>query len=159
MAAWTRGEHPRALTLLEESLALYRDVGDRRGTARLLAQQGLVTLYQRDYARAAERCRESMALLYQASDPWVVARYLPVLAGAVFGQGQAEQAAVLFGAAAALRGRLGAPPPPIVRASHDRTVAGVRAALGEECFTAAWATGAAMDCDEAIAYALRARSD
>jgi hypothetical protein len=118
-----------------------------------------VALYQRDHARAAALCRESLTLFHQAGDLWAIGRYLPVLAGASFGQERPEQAARLFSAAAALRERLGTPLPPVVQSGHDRAVTAVRASLGENAFAAAWAEGQSMTAEEAVAYAIRANSE
>ena len=106
-------------------------MGDRRGIARLLGNQSFVALHWQDYARAAALCRESLELQLEAGDSWAIGRYLPVLAGVAFAQGQPERAVRLFGAAAALRERLGALLPPIVRSGHDRTIAALCTALGE----------------------------
>ncbi|MGH2600647.1 MAG: ATP-binding protein, partial [Dehalococcoidia bacterium] len=132
MRAWVQGDGDRALTLLEESLALYRDRGESRSIARLLGNQGVVALSQRDPVRAATLCRESLAVYRASGDTWGIGRYLPVLAGALFAQGQPERAARLYAAGVALRDRLGTPLPPVVQPSHDRTVAAIRAALGNE---------------------------
>jgi non-specific serine/threonine protein kinase len=152
MEAWVQGEPERAMSLLQEGLTLYREVGDRRGIARLLGNQSFVAVQRSDYERATTLCRESIALYHESGDAWAVARYLPVLAAASFGQGQPQLAARLFGAAAALRDRLGATLPPFVRANHDRTVAAVGAALGEKSFAVAWAEGRAMPPETAIAW-------
>ncbi|MGH2599843.1 MAG: ATP-binding protein, partial [Dehalococcoidia bacterium] len=154
MAAWARGEHDRAPALLKESLTLYREVGDQRGVARLLGHQSVVALYQRDYARAAVLCRESLALYQELGDRWTIARYLPVLAGAAFGQRQPVRAARLFGAAAAMRRSLSAALPPVVRQTHDRTVAAVHAVLGDGPFQAAWSEGQDASLEATIACAL-----
>ncbi|MGH2587895.1 MAG: ATP-binding protein [Dehalococcoidia bacterium] len=151
IAEWTRGDHARAIALLQESLTFYRETGNRRGVARLLANQGFLALSQREYARAATLSRESLALYRDSGDTWAIGRYLPVLAGALFAHGQPEPAARLFAAAAALRERLGTPLPPVVQATHDRTVAAVRVALGDET---AWTEGQAMSPEAAVAYAL-----
>jgi predicted ATPase/DNA-binding transcriptional regulator YiaG len=154
IAAWVRGDHSEALTLLEESLTLYRSIGDRRGVARLLGNQALAALYQREYARAATLCCECLALHRELNDPWTIARYLPVLAGAVFGLGDPARSAHLFGAAAALRERLGGTLPLTFQSSHDRTVAAVRSVLGEQTFEQAWSAGQSMSWNAAVAYAL-----
>jgi non-specific serine/threonine protein kinase len=154
MMAWLRGEHERGAALLEESLALHRGVGERAGIARLLGYQSVVALFGRDYARAGALSRECMTLYREAGDVWAIGRYLPVLAGVVFARGQAERAASLLAAAAALRERLGAPLPPAFQSSHDRTIAAVRRSLGEPAFVAAWAAGAAMPIEDALAEAL-----
>jgi hypothetical protein len=112
-----------------------------------------VACARRDYARAAALGREGLALFRVVGDTWEIGRYLWVLAGAAFGQGRPERAARLFGAAAAVRERFGAPLPPLFRPPHDAAVAAVRAALGEPAFAAAWAAGHAMSLDEVAADA------
>jgi hypothetical protein len=67
---------------------------------------------------------------------------------------QLERAARLCGAAAALREAIGAPLSAAERTDFDRTVAAVRAALGEEAFAAVWACGQALPLEQAIAEAL-----
>jgi hypothetical protein len=66
----------------------------------------------------------------------------------------AERAARLWGAAEALRERLGAPLPPNERAEYEREVAAVRQALGAEGFAVAWAAGRSLTEEQAGAYAL-----
>ena len=66
-------------------------------------------------------------------------------------------AARLFGAAHAIRQRSGEVHFPMYQAGHDATVTAVRNALGQEDFDAAWAEGAALSTQEAIAYAQRGR--
>ena len=69
-------------------------------------------------------------------------------------QGQAERAARLFGAAAALRAAHGIVLRPCDHALHERTLAAARGLLGGEAFAAAWAAGQALSQDGAIAEAL-----
>ena len=69
---------------------------------------------------------------------------------AAFEQGQPERAATLFGAAAKVRERLGAPLPPVFRPPHDSAVAALREALGEPAFAMAWANGQTLSIDEAV---------
>ena len=52
------------------------------------------------------------------------------------------------------RHRLGAAVPPWERPAHERRVAAVRVALGEEAFTAAWAAGAALPPEVIMAEAM-----
>jgi hypothetical protein len=73
--------------------------------------------------------------------------------------GQPVRAAQLFGAAEGLRARIGALGQPSERAVYEESVASVRAALGENAFSAAWAEGRAMTLEQAIAEAECWRSD
>jgi non-specific serine/threonine protein kinase len=156
MRAWLRREYDRAAALLEEALALYREEGERQGMARIFGYQSLAALYARDYDRATALNRECLTLYRTAGEVFGVGRYLPVLAGVLFGQGQPERAARLFAAAAALRERLGVQLPLAMRSAHDRAVASVCAALGDADFMAAWAAGQALSMDEAVDEALAA---
>jgi ATP/maltotriose-dependent transcriptional regulator MalT len=70
-----------------------------------------------------------------------------------------REAARLFGAADALRQRMGAVRFKIYDAEHDTAVATLRNALGEADFESAWAEGAELSTDEAIAYAQRGRGE
>jgi DNA-binding CsgD family transcriptional regulator len=76
------------------------------------------------------------------------------LAWAANAEGQPVLAARLFGAAAALRERLGAAPWPAWLAEHEQNATATRACLGEERFEVAWAAGRALALDAAIAEAL-----
>ncbi|BBY04159.1 helix-turn-helix transcriptional regulator [Mycobacterium seoulense] len=66
-----------------------------------------------------------------------------------------EHAARLFGAAEALRRRHGEVRFKAFQASYDASLAKTREALGQQAFEAAWAEGAGLSTDEAIAYAQR----
>jgi class 3 adenylate cyclase len=70
---------------------------------------------------------------------------------------QAERAARLFGAAAALRVALGTPRPPAEYEDYESHVAATGEQLGAEGFAVAWADGWAMTQAQAIAYALKER--
>jgi hypothetical protein len=85
----------------------------------------------------------------------VVAAALEEAAALAATLGRAQRAARLYGAAAALRAAKGVPLPPYLRAAHDGTVTGVRAALGD-AFAAAWAAGKALPLEQAVAEALEA---
>jgi hypothetical protein len=65
-----------------------------------------------------------------------------------------ERAARLWGAAERLRTALGCRSAPAARATYERAQKIARAQLGEDDFTAAWAAGAALSLDQAIAETL-----
>src|SRR5262249_5227198 len=77
------------------------------------------------------------------------------LAAVTVAQAQPERAARLFGAAERLREEIGACVPRAERADHERSVAAVRTALGEEAFAAAWAAARALSLEQAVAFALQ----
>ncbi|MGC1150688.1 helix-turn-helix transcriptional regulator, partial [Mycobacterium sp.] len=70
-----------------------------------------------------------------------------------------QEAARLFGAAAASRERMGAVRFKIYDAGYEASVASLRDAMGKNDFDSAWAEGAALSVEEAIAYAQRGRGE
>ncbi|PIB76048.1 helix-turn-helix transcriptional regulator, partial [Mycobacterium celatum] len=81
---------------------------------------------------------------------------LGTLAG---GTSSHREAARLFGAAHAMRQRMGVVRFKVWDADYEASVAALRDAMGEKDFDAAWAEGAALTTEEAIAYAKRGRGE
>jgi DNA-binding CsgD family transcriptional regulator len=71
--------------------------------------------------------------------------------------GSHREATRLFGAAHAIRLRIGAVRFKVWDAGPEASVATLRDAMGEKDFESAWADGAALSTEEAIAYARRGR--
>ena len=70
-----------------------------------------------------------------------------------------QQAARLFGAAEAFRQRMGIVRFKVHQAGYEASVAALRDAWVRQDFDAAWAEGAALSTEEAIAYAQRGRGE
>jgi predicted ATPase len=149
-----RGDNTAAQAALEESLAIFRQLGLKRGTASSLLHLAIVVQSQGDLGAARALFDASLAISREQGLKPRIAENLEGLAAVAVAQAEPERAARLFGAEEALREAMGAPLPPADRAEHERSVAAVRAALGEEAVAAAWAAGRAMSLDEAIALAL-----
>jgi tetratricopeptide (TPR) repeat protein len=135
------GDYTRAAELLQESHAIFQDLGDKRGCAHALAGLADVARLEGDYHRAAQLYRASLALYYTPGTKHNAAVVLEGWAETMGMLGHPRRAARLFGAAAALRAAVGMPLPPNVRAGHESALTRVREALGEGEFTAAWAEG------------------
>jgi predicted ATPase/class 3 adenylate cyclase/DNA-binding CsgD family transcriptional regulator len=73
--------------------------------------------------------------------------------------GSHREAARLFGAAHAIRERIGSVRFNVWDAGYQASAAKVRDALGEQDFDSAWAEGAALSTEEAIAYTQRGRGE
>jgi predicted ATPase/class 3 adenylate cyclase/DNA-binding CsgD family transcriptional regulator len=70
-----------------------------------------------------------------------------------------REAARLFGAADAIRQRMGVVRFKVWDAGYEASVAALRDAMGEKDFESAWADGVALSTEEAIAYAQRGRGE
>ena len=71
-----QGDYVRAAALHEESLALWRDLGDSQGIAAALNNGGSVLQQQGDYARASALHEESLALWRDLGDRQGIAKAL-----------------------------------------------------------------------------------
>jgi hypothetical protein len=155
--ALAQGDLGRAAACCEESLAFARSTGADFAAAIALRYLGEVARRRGDLAGAEALGREGL-LAWQQLDAQaglaVGLENLALSAAAAGKEAQAERAARLLGAAAALCEAIGAPQ--ILRAQEEteRTVAPARAALGEEHWAAAFAAGRALTLEEAIAEAL-----
>jgi predicted ATPase len=94
--AWFQGELRRGNLLLEESLALYRELGDDAGTAFTLLVLGRIAVSQGDRKRGAPLVEESLALFRQQGNEWGIARALIVLGDAALFEGEVDRATTNF---------------------------------------------------------------
>jgi predicted ATPase/DNA-binding CsgD family transcriptional regulator/Tfp pilus assembly protein PilF len=100
--ALTRGDHERARALLEESLALYQEVGDRRFVPRALAYLGNLSIDRKDYEQAEELYEKSLALARELGDATSLSLSLVSLGYIFLLDGRHGRAMALFEEAARL---------------------------------------------------------
>ncbi len=149
--ALSQGDAAGARALLEEGLVLFRETGNRWAMAQSLS--GLARLEARQGNGAAARAfyEESLAIATAGHFQGHIAAGLEGLAYVVAGQGEPAWAAQLWGAAQVLREAIGAPLPPVYRATYQQAVAAARTRLGEKAFAAGWAQGRTMTPEQALA--------
>jgi predicted ATPase/transcriptional regulator with XRE-family HTH domain len=87
---------PAERRLLAESLALFRDLGDKNGTGAVLLDQGRLAREDTDYQRAKGLIEESLALFHETGDLRRAGWALHQLARLATAQSQGEQAEALF---------------------------------------------------------------
>lgn len=148
-----RGNYEQARILHEESLAVRRDLGDSRGTATCLFNLGEIARERGDGARALALYRDGLTLFHRVGDKVGLVACLEGIAKMSASRGQPHVAARLFGAAAALRIAIGRPVPPVDSVAYQQDVAAVQAVLRDDEYRSAWAAGAALLLDQAIAEA------
>jgi non-specific serine/threonine protein kinase len=154
LAAYYDGANARAKVLHEEALALRRVAGDLNGLVVSLGNLGLVIYTDGDWANAEALHQEAMSLARSLDRKVFLAHCLENIALTAAARGASVRAVRLFGAADALRNRIGAPPTPCDRAYNNGLLAEARARLGDALFDAAWAESQAMPLEAAIDYAL-----
>lgn len=147
------GDAEAAASLIDEGLAICREIENTWGVAQALGQRAHVARSLGDPTHAQKLFAELIPIAQDIGDEHMVMGAVAGLAGVALDWGQAERAARLLGAVATEQEATGWP-----RVAHPlnaaRIVADVRAALGEEAYTAACARGRAMPFDQALADAL-----
>ncbi|MFN8423255.1 MAG: tetratricopeptide repeat protein [Anaerolineae bacterium] len=139
---------------LDEAQPLAEAVEDVWTLGTIRMTRGEVAIGQHRPADARRALSDAARARLTAGDQKGFSRVLTPIARRMLSMGDAEPAARLLGAAAALRARIGAPLSPREVPGHDADVAAVRAALGGEAFDAAWAAGGALGPEEVAALAL-----
>ncbi|HEX9985723.1 MAG TPA: protein kinase [Thermoanaerobaculia bacterium] len=143
-AAHYAGDDDRAEQRLEESLSWSRTGNFKEGIAWSLNLLGCVLRTRGDIPRARTLLRDSLQLHWELGDRWRSSSVLACLAAL---SPDAATSARLFGAADALRTRLGTPVPPVDRAMYEQDIAVMR-------HHPDWEVGATMRADDVIALAL-----
>jgi len=134
-------ERAKARSMLEESLAILKTVGDRSGTAAALISLARLAAQQGENKAAQALYAESWELLREIGARGLAAACLEGWAEVAVARGMPERAVKLWGIAATLRAAILAPMPPVDRAAYVHAVALTRANLGEETFQSLWMQG------------------
>ena len=142
-----QGARESAAALLAESRSLSEGIGFREGIAWSLEQLGLLAADRGDPG-AAPLLRRSLEIHRELGDRWRSCSVLEDLAALALTGGRAAQAVRLLAAAEAMRGAIGTVIAPCESPQHAETVAGARAALGDDTFAAAWQQGLPASIDD-----------
>lgn len=94
--AYARGDYRRAGGLLDESLVLFRELGDKPGIAGALVIPGQMAMFQGDFGRTQVLLEESLSLYRDLGDDWNTAHVLNFLGVIPLAQGDFSGAARRF---------------------------------------------------------------
>ena len=94
--AWFQGELKRGNTLLEDGLALYRELGDDAGAAFTLLVLGRIAVSQGDRKRGTTLVEESLASFRQQGNEWGIARAFIVLGDVALFEDKVDRATSKF---------------------------------------------------------------
>ena len=122
-----------------------------------LTTRARVTIAQGEPEQAERDAHDALASVPEGFPYAGTSDALECLATLAGEGGSHREPARLFGAAAAIRQRMGAVRFKVWDADYEASVGVLRDALGDSEFEAAWAEGAALSTEEAIAYAQRGR--
>jgi predicted ATPase/DNA-binding NarL/FixJ family response regulator len=105
--AHKQSDHAESWPLLEESLALARQIGNRRGVAESLSMLGLVARYRGDYPLARSLSEESLEIYREIGDCWGIGTQLERVGIVAYCQGDVASARALVEESLAVRRQAG----------------------------------------------------
>jgi predicted ATPase/DNA-binding SARP family transcriptional activator len=149
-----RGDRQRALELHRQALELYRGLGHQPGMVAALCHLGMVEEALGNLDAAETYHREGLAIARQTGHQREALLGLEGQAGVAAARGDAGRAALLLGAAAALREQLGVPSQAADAVDTSRVADRARASLGEQAFADTLEQGRTLDAGAAIRLAL-----
>jgi tetratricopeptide (TPR) repeat protein len=153
-----QGDYAQAHSLIEESLAIMRELGEKMGIAVSLGNLGHVAGNQGDYAQARSLIEESLGIFRDLGDKRGIAECLVDLGCVANDEGRADSAMRLLALGQKLAERIAYKFKPPAQEQFERCVSALRARVGEETFAREWAAGQQMSVEQAVAYALEEES-
>jgi predicted ATPase/DNA-binding SARP family transcriptional activator len=153
--ALSQGDLDRAFDRAEAASTLARSSGSAHLLAASTRTFGRVLLERGELARAGELLSESLRLERELDDPQGMADCTEALGELAAARGEGNSAAILFGAASALRASVGAVRSPELRDTYSRYRALARESVGIALFDDEFARGAGLLLSDALATAER----
>ena len=147
-------EYTAAQQAYEECRDIYQSLGYRRGVALSIQNLGGVAFKLGDYVRARALFCDSLRIRQDLGLQRGYAYSFEFIADVNEIEKRYEHAIQLLAAAETLRVRIGAPAEPINQKENEDALTRLRAQLGDVVFELAWAKGATMTIEQALALAL-----
>jgi predicted ATPase len=147
-------EYAAAQQAYEECRNIYQSLGYQRGVALAIHNLGETAHHMGDYVHARALLCESLRIRHHLGLPRGYPYSFELLAQVNESEERFEQAVQLLAAAETLRVRIGAPLELVAQKHVTAVLASASAQLGQVAFEFAWAKGATLTTEQAIALAL-----
>jgi tetratricopeptide (TPR) repeat protein len=147
-------EYAASQQAYEECRDIYQSLGYRRGVATAIQNLGNIAFNLGDYARARAVYCDALRVRRELGLPRGYAYSFEFIADVDENEKRYERAVQLLAAADTLRSRIGAPGEYLIQRENEDALRRLRAQLGDVAFELAWAKGATMTTEQAIALAL-----
>ena len=148
------GDLETARHRLDETVNINREVGDRRNLANSLNELANVNRAEENYPAAEELYRESLLIYQDLGDLRALAYLLEDFGSMAVVMGDGARAMQLYGAAFALRERIGAPLPEADQEKLEIYLNQARQALSEDDQSVAYKLGVSLSLERAVQLAL-----
>ncbi len=138
------GDVDSAAGYFDEAQSVYREIGDAHGAAVTQARIGKVAHARGDIASTRAIFADSIRALVESGDRFGLMEGAEDLAVLLVKDGDARQAATLYGTVDAMHHELDSPRREREASEYEASMTNLRTALGDAAFTAAHAAGARM---------------
>jgi tetratricopeptide (TPR) repeat protein len=154
MSARVRGDHADARRRFASMGPLFQELGDRHRLNMIRSELAHIDRYEGRLDKAEAAYRETILQWKRLGHRAAVAHQLESFAILAQAREDGLRAARLYGAAEALRERIGISMTPIEKSEYDVHVARLNEGMDAKDFAEAWADGRAMTLEQAVAFAL-----
>jgi predicted ATPase/class 3 adenylate cyclase len=148
------GKVPEARAAFDEAFTMYTELGDDRFVLVTRSDLGHMLRGAGELDEAEAIHRESLGGWEHLGNRGAIANQIESFAFIAMERDDEQRAATLLGAAQSVREAAGAHMMPWERETYDAALGRVRAAMEPAAFEAAWAAGARLDQEAAIALAI-----
>ncbi len=152
--ATRKGDYAHARDILEESLSVRRAQDDKWGIGVSFGSLAWIEMRQENWERATLYLRDSLSTRAEIGDRGGIAWCLEHFAAIAYCNNRHLRAIQLSGSAEALREEIQSVMDPVDRPEYEKTLATLRAQVGEYNFEKAWTEGRALTLEQAIELAL-----
>lgn len=154
MAARYNGRFTEARAQFTPLLEVFHSMGDYHRANMVNSELAHMDRAEGKHAEAEAMYRETIVEWKRLGHRAAVANQLECFAFIAKAKEQPERAAILLGAAEALREKINIQMTEMERVEYDREVADLKGNMNGKDFNAAWSRGRAMEMDEAVQLAL-----
>ncbi len=154
MGAKFRGNYAEARARFAAAGPLFVELGDRHRMNMVQSELAHIDRYEGHIDQAEAAYRETILEWKRLGHRAAIAHQLECFAAIALTRRDYTRVATLYGAAGALREKIGISMSPPEKIEYERQLTGLRASLDEKAFAAAWAEGQALSMDDAIKLAL-----
>jgi tetratricopeptide (TPR) repeat protein len=155
MSARFNGRFAEARTQFPPLISTFRGMGDHHRSNMICSELAHMDRLEGNFERALPQYRETVVEWKRLGHRAAVANQFECFAFIAKAQEQPERAAILLGAAEALRELINIDMSPMEQIEYKREVADLKAHMDEKDFSAAWSKGRNMTMDEAVELAIR----
>jgi predicted ATPase/class 3 adenylate cyclase len=154
MGARFNGRFDEARAGFAPLVPIFREMGDHHRSNMVQSEMAHMERLEGHHEKATAMYRETILIWKRLGHRAAVANQFECFAFIAKAHEQLERAAILLGAAEALRELINIDMSALERVEYEREVADLKANMSEKDFNAAWSKGRAMGMDEAVELAV-----